>query len=118
MTPTAAENYLQNQPEGTFLVRFSSSKPGNFTLSLVIEKNRAIEHITIEQAVGGQVKLVESDKTFKNIFLLVEHYSTEAPIKKGISLRVFTEAMAIKGAFEVKDFIGSGEFGEVWLGKR
>jgi hypothetical protein len=91
--PTDAIKFLEYQPVGTFLVRFSNSRPGAFTLDYVASpgyvrsvrlKNHSSGGFAV-QVVGGQ------EKIFKSIHELVETYT-----KMNVLVRPFSDSISQK----------------------
>jgi len=65
------------QPDGSFLVRFSKSKPGSFALAFV--QTGGVKHILVESAMPEGLKISEqissgSTRVFKNIDEILNHY--------------------------------------------
>lgn len=52
-----SENMLLNKPEGMFLVRFSTSSPGCFTISKVSFREKAIKHQKIQHRAGSYFEI-------------------------------------------------------------
>jgi len=63
--------------DGTFLVRFSKSKPGSFAMAFV--KNQTIRHILIESDMPRGLSVNEQDNSgnarlFKSLQEIIQHY--------------------------------------------
>jgi len=74
-----SELLMKNQfePDGTFLVRFSKSKPGSFALAFL--KDGIVNHILIESFMPDGFKVLTQDSTtqaklFKTLHDLILHY--------------------------------------------
>jgi hypothetical protein len=68
----------QYEPDGTFLVRFSKSKPGSFALAFL--KDSVVNHILVESFMPEGFKVLTQDtsgvpKIFKTLHELISHYS-------------------------------------------
>jgi len=63
-----ASNHLANQPIGTFLVRFSSSQPGSYTLSRV-DHDSNIAHTRIPKEKG---MFIADGKKYDSVMSLVK----------------------------------------------
>lgn len=67
---------MEFQPVGTFLVRFSSSKPGSFALAYT-SSPRVVNHViikTLNKAFSIQEQTGE--KHFENVGQIVKHYGS------------------------------------------
>jgi len=64
------------EPDGTFLIRFSKSKPGSFALAFV--KGRTVKHILIESSMPEGFHISDaatgSIKRFKSLQEIIDHY--------------------------------------------
>lgn len=68
MTREEAELKLKAKKEGTYLIRFSASTPGSFTLSVKHQKKKFL-HLRISRTENGQF---EYNKQVRTIFGLDE----------------------------------------------
>jgi len=76
LTRSETDLLLRDQPEGTFLIRFSSSQPGSFALGFAASGNTA--HILIKSENDGFVVHEQESntaRTFGNLHELVDFYS-------------------------------------------
>eukprot|EP00027_Filamoeba_sp_ATCC50430_P017426 CAMPEP_0168575158 /NCGR_PEP_ID=MMETSP0413-20121227/19500_1 /TAXON_ID=136452 /ORGANISM="Filamoeba nolandi, Strain NC-AS-23-1" /LENGTH=857 /DNA_ID=CAMNT_0008608619 /DNA_START=494 /DNA_END=3067 /DNA_ORIENTATION=+ len=67
------------EPEGTFLVRFSKSKPGSFALAFVV-RGGLVKHILIESRMPESFRVSESEQTksardFASLQQIVDYYN-------------------------------------------
>lgn len=73
-----AELLLEDQPVGTYLIRFSRSSGGSFALAFVQEP-RKILHILIQSAQPEGFRIEEEEdaqpKVFHSLKEIVQHYS-------------------------------------------
>lgn len=80
-----ATRILEGSAVGTFIVRFSSTRPGNFVISVVQPSRQIaavnIDHTLVEVRPEGYVieqqTLMDTDvsrRTFANLTTLVKHY--------------------------------------------
>lgn len=78
LTSREAELLLEDQPIGTFLIRFSRSSGGSFALAFV-QEHRKILHILIQSCMpeGFKIDEEEGDKSkyFESLQDIVDHYS-------------------------------------------
>lgn len=57
ISTSESENRLIKKPEGTFLVRFSTSSPGCYTISKVSKSDYTIKHQKIHHVAGGEFEV-------------------------------------------------------------
>lgn len=78
LSASEAEALLQNQPIGTYLVRFSKSRAGSFALAFVNKDNR-VAHVLIvgDSQVGFTLKETgnTNPKTFNTLQQLIDYYN-------------------------------------------
>jgi hypothetical protein len=80
LTSEESAKLLELQPPGTFLVRFSKSRPGNFALAYV-DKDRNIGHTLIQYTPAGFAvhenhASTDRNRVFPNLDQLVAHYTS------------------------------------------
>ncbi|XP_020619580.1 phosphatidylinositol 3-kinase regulatory subunit gamma-like [Orbicella faveolata] len=69
---TEAEALLKNKVDGTFMIRKSNSRPGNWAVSL---KHRGcVKHILVERGPEGFFGLSVKCTTYPTLVDLVRHY--------------------------------------------
>ncbi|PRP81722.1 hypothetical protein PROFUN_10822 [Planoprotostelium fungivorum] len=69
------KRFLESQPAGTFLVRFSSSKPGSFALGLA-QRGGKVNHVMIRSTPEGFVMLESGQETlFASLDDIVAYYA-------------------------------------------
>jgi len=69
-----AEKMFANTPDGTFLIRESDSRPGDYSLSV---KFNIVKHIKINRH-GKMFELAPDAKAFQSIQELVDHFKTHS----------------------------------------
>jgi len=71
------KKFLEFQPVGTFLMRFSSSKPGSFALAFT-SAPRSVTHVIIKTAPprGFSIQEENSEKYFEHVSQIVNYYSS------------------------------------------
>lgn len=70
-----AEKILEGSPDGTFLVRESHTRPGDYSLSVQFDNN--VKHIKINRT-GNKYDLAPDARSFPSIQELVEHFQTHS----------------------------------------
>eukprot|EP00038_Savillea_parva_P023433 m.40912 g.40912 ORF g.40912 m.40912 type:complete len:809 (+) comp6046_c0_seq2:199-2625(+) len=93
-----AEKILENAPDGTFLVRESHTRQGDYSLSVKYSQN--CKHIKINRK-GNKYDLAPDAASFTSIQELVEHYQAH-------SLNRHFPGMETTLAIPFKDTIGRG----------
>jgi len=79
LSRSEADKLLTGEEVGTYLVRFSITRPGSFALALVA-RNRSIAHILIERNFPRGVKVEEvkegkkTTKEFEDLFAVIDKY--------------------------------------------
>lgn len=126
-----AEKFLHDtQKPGSYLVRESESRPGDYSLSMLDVENM-VKHYRIRLMDNGD-HYISKRVTFPGIPELIDHYSKEAD---GLATRL-TYAVAKRGGpqgpsrlsykdrweipreeIALKEKLGSGQFGDVWKGE-
>lgn len=71
-----AEQFLSDEPVGTFLIRESEHYPGDLTLS--IKDDAKIQHYRVKLDPTRQNYTVDDEIFFNDLALLVDHYSQDA----------------------------------------
>jgi len=99
-----AEKILQNAPDGTFLVRESHTRQGDYSLSVKYASN--CKHIKINRT-GNQYDLAPDAISFNSIQELVEHFQSH-------SLNRHFPGMETTLAIPFKDAIGRGMNGSMF----
>jgi len=72
-----SNKFLETQPVGTFLIRFSGSRPGAFVLDYVLKPSHIRSVRLISHPDGGFAALIEGgsgERTFKTLNELIETY--------------------------------------------
>lgn len=116
ITTDEAEKELSGRPEGSFLIRLSSSTPGAYALAVVIEMGSSAEHYKLNP--GNKPWSVKfRDQTFDDLYKFVETYS-KTPIEGNIVLQKGQTLLKskIQGDLKLEEKIGSGQFGDVYKG--
>lgn len=77
LTLEETKKFLEFQPVGTFLMRFSSSKPGSFALAFT-SAPRSVTHVIIKTAPprGFSIQEENSEKYFEHVSQIVTYYSS------------------------------------------
>ena len=114
---------------GTFLIRDSESKPGDYSLS--VHDGVAVKHYRIRKLDEGAGYFITRRAVFKNLRGLVDYYSRDSD---GLAINLVRSCPQIEKpqiglAYRVKDMweipresivlkkkLGSGQFGDVWEG--
>lgn len=99
-----AEKLLADAPDGTFLVRESQTRPGDYSLSVRYSNN--VKHIKINRH-GNKFDLAPDAKSFPTIQELVEHFQTH-------SLNRHFPGMETTLAIPFKDCVGRGMKGSMF----
>ena len=83
LTLEETKKFLEFQPVGTFLMRFSSSKPGSFALAFasaphpVNPNQNQVTHVMIKTTPRGfSIQEENSEKYFDHVSQIVSYYST------------------------------------------
>ncbi len=77
ISPTDSIKFLESTPVGTYLVRFSGSKPGSFTLDYVLKQGH-VRSVRLNNHVSGGFEVQQqggNSKVFKTIHDLITTYS-------------------------------------------
>lgn len=97
-----AERFLERQPPGTFLIRFSKSKPGSFAIAYVDANNRnAVTHTLITCAPPSGFKIEEAynrsakGRLFVTLNEIVEFYSyiLKLPFRSDLSRQRYIQSI-------------------------
>lgn len=129
MDRETAEVVLQPRVDGLYLVRESNHFPGDYTLCVVY--NGGVDHYRVKK--DGRGMSVDDMTFFSNLIELIEHYSNDKdglvcelrrPVEKEgqkefcVDQKAFAESGWVINQHEidVKEEIGSGEFGVVYKG--
>eukprot|EP00040_Diaphanoeca_grandis_P021369 m.113851 g.113851 ORF g.113851 m.113851 type:complete len:782 (-) comp28302_c0_seq1:91-2436(-) len=99
-----AEKLLESCPDGTYLVRESHTRPGDYSLS--VQFNTEVKHIKINRE-GKMYDLASDAKSFPSIQELVEHFQTH-------SLNRHFPGMETTLAIPFKDTIGRTNRGSLF----
>jgi hypothetical protein len=100
-----AERFLERQPPGTFLIRFSKSKPGSFAIAYVDANNRnAVTHTLITCAPPSGFKIEEAynrsakGRLFVTLNEIVEFYSyiLKIPFRSDLSRQRYIQCYEIE----------------------
>jgi len=86
MDASGAERKLRTEEVGTFLVRFSTTNPGCFTISKM--SPHAISHQRIIHHFGGG--FIINNKNFESLELLIHHSAVDLHIVKPCAGSPFT----------------------------
>jgi len=84
---------ITREPDGTFLIRFSKSKPGSFALAFM--KSRQVRHILIESCMPEGLKISDSGsgniKTFKSLTEIIDpsHFVLKRPFISSLPSKVW-----------------------------
>lgn len=126
-----AEKVLNmNGVEGSFLIRESESKPGQYALS--IRTGTIVKHYSIRTLDDGGY-FITSRVTFKTLEQLVEHYRKDAdgltcslrdackpleqqPETHGLDHTTKDQWEIPRSSINLQRKLGSGQFGDVWAG--
>lgn len=123
-----AEKLVMSSPPGSFLVRESESRQGDYSLSVNAGANIKHYRINIE---GGTTFFIAKRAQFSSIRELIEHYTLtddglciqltktaqkELPETVGLSHGTKDQWERDRREFQLKKKLGSGQFGDVWLG--
>jgi len=73
ISTTESENRLLKKPEGTFLVRFSTSSPGCYTISKIAPKDLSIKHQKIQHKAGTGFEI--NGRVYNSIQELIKNES-------------------------------------------
>jgi len=78
--PNESKTFLENQPIGTFLMRFSGSRPGSFVIDYVLKLNQVRSVRLTSHTGGGFAVLIttpgsQTEKIFKSLQEVIETYS-------------------------------------------
>eukprot|EP01119_Soliformovum_irregulare_P011932 TRINITY_DN3057_c0_g1_i1.p1 TRINITY_DN3057_c0_g1~~TRINITY_DN3057_c0_g1_i1.p1 ORF type:complete len:875 (-),score=246.30 TRINITY_DN3057_c0_g1_i1:43-2667(-) len=83
-----AKKFLEHQPAGTYLIRFSGSRPGSFVLDYVIEAGH-VRSVRLSAHLGGGFAAPSTNQgvelVFKSLHELVETYSRMGVLTKPFS---------------------------------
>lgn len=74
MSLEEARKFLEFQPVGTYLIRFSSSKPGSFALAFTSAPGKVTHVIISTTSNGFSIKEQNQDKLFSNLPAIVQYY--------------------------------------------
>jgi len=122
-----AEKLVMSASPGSFLVRESESRKGDYSLSVNAGQN--IKHYRINQEGGAY--FIAKRAQFNGITELVNHYQKtddglciqltqpcpkELPETVGLSHSTKDQWERDRREFQLKKKVGSGQFGDVWLG--
>eukprot|EP00729_Bicosta_minor_P000949 gene949-22974_t len=122
-----AEKLVMSASPGSFLVRESESRKGDYSLSVNAGQN--IKHYRINQEGGAY--FIAKRAQFNSISDLIDHYQKtddglciqltqpcpkELPETQGLSHKTKDQWERDRAEFQLKKKVGSGQFGDVWLG--
>eukprot|EP00730_Choanoeca_flexa_P017829 TRINITY_DN8623_c0_g2_i2.p1 TRINITY_DN8623_c0_g2~~TRINITY_DN8623_c0_g2_i2.p1 ORF type:complete len:504 (+),score=128.29 TRINITY_DN8623_c0_g2_i2:270-1781(+) len=115
--------------EGSFLIRESESKPGQFALS--IRTAEIVKHYSIRTLDAGGY-YITSRVTFQSLRELVDHYRRDAdgltcmlrepcrpmsqPVTHGLDHTTKDQWEIPRSSITLQRKLGSGQFGDVWAG--
>eukprot|EP00045_Choanoeca_perplexa_P007890 m.72484 g.72484 ORF g.72484 m.72484 type:complete len:499 (+) comp14266_c0_seq1:132-1628(+) len=115
---------------GSFLIRASESKPGDYSLST--REGDAVKHYRIRRLDAGGYYITQR-VTFANLHDLVEHYRRDAdglcdvlrsackpleqPVLNDLSHTTKDQWEIPRSSIQLQDRLGAGQFGEVWRGR-
>lgn len=130
MSRTSAEYLLASGISGSFLLRDSESKPGEYSVSVRYET--AIYHYHIKQD-SDQKYFISSEHKFSTLPELVHHHSHTAdglpsvllyPATKSVKPRMYSMSPTSADEWELdrsemrmKDKLGGGQYGDVYEAK-
>lgn len=76
MSSEETRKFLEFQPPGTFLVRFSSSKPGSFALGFT-STNKKVTNVMINTIPKGfSIMEQNQEKVFSNLKEIIAYYGS------------------------------------------
>ncbi|CAF2457774.1 unnamed protein product [Rotaria sp. Silwood2] len=134
-----AEQLLNNECIGTFLIRESEHFPGDLTLS--IKDETKIQHYRIKYDLINETYTIDDEIFFPNLHLLVQHYGFDADglccrlekplsnkrdtidsmkiekiVPPTVTVLSPTSSMIDYNELQIGKLVGSGEFAEVYEG--
>jgi len=121
---------LSGGEHGSFLIRESESRQGDYSLS--VREGDNVKHYRIRKLDNGAGYYITRRKTFNNLHELVEHYkidadglcvalrnpcrSTELPTTADLSHNTRDQWEIPRSSIRMDRRLGSGNFGDVWAG--
>jgi len=134
-----AEKMLMKGAVGSFLIRESESKPGEYSLSVVYNNpdanmEKGVKHYRIRALDGNKGFFINTKITFNDMTELVEHYKKNlgglvcmlkkpivekvaAPMTSDLSRETKDRWEISRDTIQLSKKLGQGQFGEVWMGR-
>ncbi|KAH7730982.1 Protein F26E4.5 [Aphelenchoides avenae] len=121
MTREEAELVLRNSKDGKFLVRKADTPKGKQELVISVKWENGCEHFVIRQTSHRHYYYLRKYCAENVSTLIAYHKARNIPISiRGVTLRkglVRKQWALYKEQIELGDWIGSGEFGDVYKGR-